>query len=103
MLVDHEGNFWGIEIQEYDPTAKKLTGPVHFLTEGTALGCTEAPHLLEKNGFFYLILAEGGTEYDHAVSIARSKEILGPYDFTHKTQSLQPKMHLNSIFKNRAW
>lgn len=83
MLIDHRGGkfFGGIEIQEYDPTAKKLTGPVHFLTEGTALGCTEAPHLFEKNGFFYLILAEGGTEYDHAVSIARSKEILGPYDF----------------------
>ena len=54
---------------------------MHYLTEGTVLGCTEGPHLLEKDGFFYLILAEGGTEYDHAVSIARSKDIMGPYTY----------------------
>ena len=83
MLIDHRlGKFFGgIEMQEYDPKLKRLVGQVHYLTEGTALGCTEGPHLLEKDGFFYLILAEGGTEYNHAVSIARSKDIMGPYTY----------------------
>jgi len=83
MLIDHRAGkfFGGIEMQEYDPKLKQLKGKVHYLTAGTELGCTEGPHLVEKDGFFYLILAEGGTEYDHAVSIARSKDIVGPYSY----------------------
>ena len=54
MLIDHRSGkfFGGIEMQEYDPKLKRLVGQVHYLTEGTALGCTEGPHLLEKDGFF---------------------------------------------------
>ena len=83
MLMDHRGGkfFGGIEMQEYDATARQLVGEVHYLTAGSELGISEGPHLLEKDGWFYLILAEGGTEYGHAVSIARSKSIYGPYEF----------------------
>ena len=83
MLVDHRNGrfFGGIEMQEYDPIDKKLVGQVHYLTPGTELGRTEGPHLYRKNGYYYLVLAEGGTEYGHAMSIGRSKEIFGPYEF----------------------
>lgn len=81
MLVDHRGGkfFGGIEMQEFDPVLKKLIGKVHYLTQGSELGKSEGPHLYEKDDFFYLIMAEGGTEYEHAMSVARSKEITGPY------------------------
>ncbi|MCR9251434.1 MAG: glycoside hydrolase family 43 protein [bacterium] len=82
MLLDHRGGkfFGGIVLQEYDENFKKLVGPIHHIFEGTELGKTEGPHIYKRNGYYYLITAEGGTEYDHAVSIARSKSITGPYE-----------------------
>ena len=41
--------------------------------------CPEAPHLYKKDGWYYLLIAEGGTEHFHAVTIARSKEVMGEY------------------------
>ncbi|MEM7105774.1 MAG: glycoside hydrolase family 43 protein [Bacteroidota bacterium] len=82
MIVDHrKGKFFGgIILQEYDPVKQKLSGPVHHIFEGSELGITEAPHIYKLNGYYYVITAEGGTEYGHAVSIARSKDITGPYE-----------------------
>jgi len=81
MLVDHRGAkfFGGVELQEYDIKKKKLVGKTFYLTTGTKLGCTEGPHLYKRNGYYYLILAEGGTEYGHASTILRSKQVTGPY------------------------
>ncbi|WP_411030287.1 glycoside hydrolase family 43 protein [Spongiimicrobium sp. 3-5] len=83
MLVDHRNGrfFGGIEMQEYSSEKRQLIGPVHYLTPGTKLGLTEGPHLYKKDGFYYIVLAEGGTEYGHAMSIGRSKSIFGPYEF----------------------
>jgi xylan 1,4-beta-xylosidase len=72
--------FNGILIQEYDRKARKLVGEVHNIFRGTHLGITEAPHLYQRNGWYYLMTAEGGTSFEHAVTIARSRSILGPYD-----------------------
>jgi xylan 1,4-beta-xylosidase len=73
--------FDGIELQEWHPE-RGLTGPVHDIYVGTDLGLTEAPHLFHRNGWYYLTTAEGGTGYDHAVTLARSRAITGPYE-TH--------------------
>ena len=83
MLVDHRNGkfFGGIEMQEFNLDKKALTGEVHYLTAGTELGRTEGPHLYKKDGYYYILLAEGGTEYNHAMTIGRSKEIYGPYEF----------------------
>ena len=82
MLVDHRRCkfFGGIELQEYSKEKNKLVGETYFLTKGTELGCTEGPHLYKRNGFYYLMLAEGGTEYNHAETMMRSKDITGPYE-----------------------
>ena len=80
------GHFGGILLQEYDPASKKLVGPISRIFEGTERGCTEAPHLFKRNGWYYLITAEGGTAYHHAVTHARSRSICGPYD-------LHPDIH----------
>ncbi len=74
-------SFDGIELQEWHPE-RGLTGPVHDIYSGTDLGLTEAPHLFQRNGWYYLTTAEGGTGYDHAVTLARSRRITGPYE-TH--------------------
>ncbi len=56
------------------------------LTESKALWCgtggryPESPHLYKKDGWYYLLISEGGTEYGHKVTIARSKNIDGPYE-----------------------
>lgn len=39
----------------------------------------EAPHIYKKDGWYYLMIAEGGTAYYHSVTIARSKDIWGDY------------------------
>lgn len=78
--------FDGIELQEWSPETG-LTGPVHTIYTGSPLGLTEAPHLFKRGGWYYLTVAEGGTGYDHAVTMARSRHITGPYE-THPNQHL---------------
>ena len=89
MLWNHRGpgsgrnpthdRFDGIVLQEWSPE-EGLTGPVHNIWPGTDRGLTEAPHLFKRNGYYYLTTAEGGTGYDHAVSMARARRIEGPYE-----------------------
>jgi len=74
--------FGGIVIQEWDRKERRLKGEHHLLTKGTELGITEGPHLYRRDGWVYLVTAEGGTEYGHAVSVMRSRHVLGPYE-TH--------------------
>ena len=71
MIVDHRKGklFGGIELQEYDLKKEKLIGDAYYLTGGTNLGCTEGPHLYKLKGYYYLLLAEGGTEYGHAATV----------------------------------
>ncbi len=71
--------FDGIEAQEWHPE-RGLTGAVTTIWGGSALGLTEAPHMFKRGGWYYLTTAEGGTGYDHAVTMARSRSILGPYE-----------------------
>jgi len=82
MIVDHRNSkfFGGIIIQELDRTTKKLIGKVHHIFSGSEHGLTEGPHIYKKNDYYYLLTAEGGTSYDHCVSLARSTSIFGPYE-----------------------
>jgi xylan 1,4-beta-xylosidase len=72
--------FAGIVIQQYDPNTKTLVGPVTNIFKGSNIGTTEGPHIYKRNGYYYLITAEGGTGQGHAVTLARSKNLLGPYE-----------------------
>jgi xylan 1,4-beta-xylosidase len=83
MLWDHrpgQNRFAGIVLQEYSPSERKLLGERYNIFKGTALGLTEAPHLYKRDGYYYLITAEGGTAWGHAVTMARSRTLLGPYE-----------------------
>ncbi|WP_062461919.1 glycoside hydrolase family 43 protein [Demequina soli] len=65
---------------EVDPlTGERLTERVE-LWRGTAMQETEGPHLFERDGWWYLLVAEGGTHLGHGVSIARSRDPRGPFE-----------------------
>ena len=57
---------------------------------GSPHGLVEGPHLFKRDGWYYLTDAEGGTGYDHAVTMARSRKIEGPYE-------LHPSVHLLTV------
>lgn len=83
MIWDHRSNrnqFAGTLLQEFDPLGRQLVGPRRNIFKGTDLRLTEAPHLYRRDGWYYLLVAEGGTGYGHAATIARSRRIEGPYE-----------------------
>jgi len=71
--------FAGIVIQEYDPKSQKLVGPMTKILEKTGI-LTEGPNLYKRDGWYYLMLAEGGTGWNHGISMARARNLLGPYE-----------------------
>lgn len=60
-------------------TGKLLEAP-RTLWSGTGLKFPEAPHLYHRGDWWYLMIAEGGTERGHAVSVARSRSPEGPFE-----------------------
>ncbi len=83
MVWDHRpvrNRFAGIALQEYSAAERRLMGTAQVIFEGTALGFTEGPHLYKRGGWYYLLTAEGGTGYGHAVTLARSRNLRGPYE-----------------------
>lgn len=72
----------GIWLAKYDMEHFKMAGePVTIFNSALRVGSSpEAPHLYHIGDYYYLIIAEGGTEHYHAVMVARSKEIFGFYE-----------------------
>ncbi len=66
---------------EYDPQKKEIVGyPKRIWTGGTDRGCIEAPHLYRRGDYYYIMCAEGGTGYNHCVTMGRSQNVWGPYE-----------------------
>jgi xylan 1,4-beta-xylosidase len=104
MQWDHRpsyNRFSGIILQEYSPAARKLVGPTALIFKGTPIGFTEGPHLYKRAGFYYLLTAEGGTGWGHAVTLARSRELTGPYELHPDTYVLTSR-HRPDIELQRA-
>lgn len=70
----------GIVMSEIDITTGKLLTKPTSIWRGTGGRYPEGPHIYKKDGFYYLMIAEGGTEYAHKITIARSKNIWGTYE-----------------------
>ena len=68
-----------IKICEIDVETGKQLGEIHHLGVGLGGRYPEGPHIYKKDGYYYLLLAEGGTEHGHHVNILRSKNLFGPY------------------------
>ncbi|MBR0260108.1 MAG: family 43 glycosylhydrolase, partial [Prevotella sp.] len=69
-----------IKICEIDVTTGKQLGEIHHLGTGLGGRYPEGPHIYRKDGWYYLLLAEGGTEHGHHVNILRSRSLFGPYE-----------------------
>jgi alpha-N-arabinofuranosidase len=98
LLFDDDGRIWyvgnqhsfqdayqghcDIWLQELDRDTLQLVGEKYILWDGALKGAiyAEGPHIFKIEDFYYLMIAEGGTGHDHAVTIARSSDIRGPYE-----------------------
>jgi len=83
--LNEKGYYTGhteIYLRELDLENMNLVGEATVLWDGAVKGVVwaEAPHIYKVNGYYYLLIAEGGTAHHHSVTIARSKNITGPYE-----------------------
>jgi len=84
-----------IYLRELDIENLKLIGEETILWDGAVKGAVwaEAAHIYKVNGYYYLLIAEGGTAHHHAVTIARSKTVMGPYE-TNRGNPILTHRHL---------
>ncbi|MGW6443014.1 glycoside hydrolase family 43 protein [Lentzea sp. NPDC055074] len=85
LAWDDDGNCWctvaGVRQYRIDPVTGENFGPPHQLWSGSpGARFPEAPHLYRIGDHWYLMIAEGGTERGHAVSIARGSSPNGPFE-----------------------
>lgn len=98
LLFDDDGRVWycgtrvrenqkfpgdsQIWLQELDLETMQLIAQKFVLWRGALRKAqwAEAPHIYKINGRYYLIVAEGGTEHNHAVTVARADTVEGPYE-----------------------
>ncbi|WP_017606595.1 glycoside hydrolase family 43 protein [Nocardiopsis alkaliphila] len=85
--------FAGIVLQELDLDTMRPIGEPRVIFEGTEARVTEAPHLYRENGWYYLVTAEGGTQWDHQTTVARSRDIDGPYEVDPAGPMLSSREH----------
>ncbi len=71
-----------IYIQKLDLDTMKLTGESYPAWHGALrrVEWPEGPHIYKKDGWYYLMISEAGTGHHHAISIARSKSLLEPFE-----------------------
>lgn len=82
-LPGHE-KFNGLLMQEFD-LEKGMTGEARVIYRGSGWGSAEGPHLMKKDGYYYILAAEGGTGRHHSICVARSKDLWGSYEVSPYT------------------
>lgn len=70
----------GARLLPLTPDARAATGPARLLWYGDIKRASEGPHILQKDGWYYIILAEGGTGMTHQISVGRARTLDGPYE-----------------------
>lgn len=78
--VYYSGTDRNVYICEMDISTGKAIGERHYVWGGSGANNPEGPHLYKINGKYYLMIAEGGTELGHMVTIARSDSVFGEYE-----------------------
>lgn len=69
-----------IYLKEIDFEKGELVGEAVKLWAGTGGASPEGPHLYKRNGWYYLMISEGGTEQGHMLTMARSRNLKGPFE-----------------------
>lgn len=85
LFTDDDGKRYmllnrGARILPLNREATKQTGEAVLLYYGDNKRAPEGPHLLKKDGFYYLFEAEGGTGPGHRITVSRSRELFGRYE-----------------------
>ncbi|HEU5130339.1 MAG TPA: family 43 glycosylhydrolase [Glycomyces sp.] len=80
-----KGTVWngegdGIFQARLDTATGRFKGEAYPVWQGMGLAASEAPHLYRVDGRWYLLLAEGGTERGHTVTVARGDAPQGPFE-----------------------
>jgi xylan 1,4-beta-xylosidase len=70
----------GIYQAEINVDTGEILTERRLIWQGTGGAHPEGPHLYKINGIYYLMIAEGGTEYGHMVTMARSTQPFGPFE-----------------------
>lgn len=70
----------GARIFEISKDGREILSEPKLLWYGQNKKASEGPHLLYKDGYYYLFMAEGGTGMGHRITVARSRELMGVYE-----------------------
>lgn len=70
----------GISMMEIDLHTGRALSDIHFIWGGIGNRSPEAPHIYHIKDWYYLTIAEGGTQFGHMETVARSRNIWGPYE-----------------------
>ncbi len=84
-FVDDDGKHYmiiasGAKAVELSDDCTKVVASPKVVWAGTGERCPEGPHIMKKDGYYYAIVAEGGTGYGHGINVARSKILFGEYE-----------------------
>ncbi|TCW60358.1 glycoside hydrolase family 43 protein [Treponema sp. J25] len=84
-FVDEDGKHYmllnpGVRIIPLTDDCSTVTGEIKTIWEGSGGRIPEGPHLFKKDGWYYILTAEGGTGYGHQIGSGRSRSLYGPYE-----------------------
>ena len=114
VWIDHDGIdpslFWdddrkvyyigsGMRQFEIDLETGKKLSEVKQVWTGTGGRCPEGPHMYKRDGWYYLLIAEGGTEYGQMQTIARSRSVWGPFESCPRNPILSHRDDIVSPFQ----
>jgi xylan 1,4-beta-xylosidase len=93
-----------IRMREFDYKKLKVTGEEKLIIDGgTNISkkpvWIEGPHIYKIKDWYYLLCAEGGTEYNHSEVVFRSKHAEGPY-VAYENNPILTQRHLDPSRKN---
>lgn len=93
----NNGEKLGCYQAEIDIETGELLTERKLIWEGSGGKAPESPHMYKINNMYYLIMAEGGTEYGHMVTVARSKSPYGPFEGYEKNPILSHRSKKSPI------
>ncbi|KAI9170674.1 Non-reducing end alpha-L-arabinofuranosidase BoGH43A [Paramyrothecium foliicola] len=96
-LIGAEAPAPATKIQQYEIDVKtgKQLSEKKLLWEGISKVFPEGPHMYKKDGWYYLLVAEGGCFEGHHTIMARSKNIWGPFE-ENPANPIMPMTHPSS-------
>lgn len=77
---ENSGNGEAVTLCEINPDTGELIGEKKEIWHGIGDGWLEAPHIYKKDDWYYIFTAEGGTSYNHELTVGRSRSLFGDYE-----------------------